>query len=361
MGRKRTVETGKVLAQSNNNFNWEMYEDGYNGSSLKPNKAIKTSDKNSIVYSHEAYAKDDIKKYEAFMNGAYGAKDEIKGTVYSIVDARVVSDHELAIDTNNGMSAVIDLNKEKQFIETIGCESVDEFTKAVKYSEEYKKSLIDSHLAAKVLQGGRISLWEGHLSKIESEFMEQIKNPDKASVAYKAVVKEINGGGYIVDIMGVRCFLPGSLAAAGILTDFSSLLDKTIPVMIVNYIPKSGFIVSYKKYLNFVLPYKINDELRVGMEVNTKVTGTSKNGVFLQFQDKDGEWVFSGLLHRSNMSKEFEERFENKEFEVGMELKAYIVDFIIKEDQSRILLSDHYDVEETVDESSKKNSSNNAE
>lgn len=339
---RKTIETGKVLAKSNDNFDWAMYEDGYNGASLKPNTSIKTSNKNSVVYSHESYAADDVKKYESYMNAAYDAKDAIKGTVYSIVDARIVSDHELAIDTNNGMSAVIDLNKEKQFIEAIGCNSVDEFANAVKNSDDYKKSLIDSNLAAKVLTGGRISLWEGHLSKIETEFMEQIKHPEKATVAYKANIKEINGGGYIVDIMGIRCFLPGSLAAAGILTDFSSLLGKTIPVMIVNYLPKSGFIVSYKKYLNYILPYKIDEELRVGMEVATKVTGTSKNGIFLQFKDKNDEWVFSGLIHRSSMSKDFEKRFDKKEFVIGDEIKAYIVDIIIKDNQSRIILSDHF-------------------
>lgn len=358
MSKRKTVETGKVLAQSNDNFDWSMYEDGYNGYSLKKNESIKTSDKNSIVYSHESYAAEDIKKYEGYMNAAYTAKDPTKGTVYSIVDVRTVSNHEVAIDTNNGMSAVIDLNKEKQFIDAIGCESVGEFTHAVSTSEEYKKSLIDSNLAAKVLQGGRISLWEGHLSKIEADFMEQIKHPESSTVAYKAKIKEINGGGYIVDIMGIRCFLPGSLAAAGILTDFTELLGKTVPVMIVNYLPKSGFIVSYKKYLNYVLPFKIDEELRVGMKVHTKVTGSSKNGIFLQFQDKNGEWVFSGLIHRSSMSEEFEAKFDNKEFAIGDELDAYIIDIIIKEDQSRLLLSDCDP--DKVEKESTEDSSNNS-
>lgn len=354
MSKRKTVETGKVLASSNNNFDWSMYEDGYNGASLKPNTSIKTSDKTSVVYSHEPYAAEVLPLYESYMNAAYTAKDPTKGTVYSIVDVHAVSDHELAIDTDNGMSAVIDLNKEKQFIDAIGCSSIDVFTKAVNTSEEYKKSLIESNLAAKVLQGGRISLWEGHLSKIESEFMEQIKHPESSTVAYKANVKEINGGGYIVDIMGIRCFLPGSLAAAGILTDFSVLLGKTIPVMIVNYLPKSGFIVSYKKYLNHILPFKIDEELSVGMQVSTKVTGTSKNGIFLQFKDKNDEWVFSGLIHRSSMSKDFEKKFDKKEFAIGDEVTAYITDIIIKDNQSRIILSDHFG-------DPAKDSSNNAE
>jgi predicted RNA-binding protein with RPS1 domain len=319
-----------------------MYDDGYNGSSLKPNKSIKTSNSTTVVYSHEPYAAEVFEKYESYLNGAYTAKDATKGSVYSIVDVHTVSDHELAIDTNNGMSAVIDLNKEKQFLEAIGCDSIDKFAKAVSLSDDYKKELLESNLMAKVVNGGRISLWEGHLSKIEAEFMEQIKHPENATVAYKANIKEINGGGYIVDIMGIRCFLPGSLAAAGILTDFSALLGKTIPVMIVNYLPKSGFIVSYKKYLNYILPFKIDEELSVGMEVSTKVTGTSKNGIFLQFKDKNGEWVFSGLIHRSSMSKDFEKRFDKKEFVIGDEMKAYITEIIVKDGQSRIILSDHY-------------------
>ena len=207
-------------------------------------------------------------------------------------------------------------------------------------NKDFKKELLNLGVLAKVVKGGRISLWEGHLSKIKAEFIQQIQHPETQTCAYNAVVKEINGGGYIVDIMGVKCFMPGSLAAAGIITDFAALLGKTIPVMIVNYMPNSGFIVSYKKYLNTILPGKIAEELYVGKDVCCKVTGVSKNGVFVQFKDKNGEWLFSGLIHRTVMSPDFERRFDAKEFRTGDEFRAYVCNFVESDKGTRIVLTD---------------------
>jgi len=340
MGKVKTKSVGRVIEQSDDNFDWTLYDNGYKGgSSLVVNKSVKVNNKKDKVYCHEPYAQELYDIYEAHMNGSYngGAKDALKGTVYTVTDIRAVSDHEISVDTANGMSAVIDLNKEKQYLDTLNCKSVDLFVSAVKTRPDFRKSLIDSNLNAKVMDNGRVSLWDGHLAKIESEFIAQIKNPTSA---YYALVKEINNGGYIVDIQGIKCFLPGSLAAAGILTDFEALLGKKIPVMIVNYLPFSGFVVSYKKYLEIILPSKIEQELSIGQSVFCKVTGSTKNGVFVQFKDKNGEWIFSGLIHRSVMSKDFEERFDHHEFRVNDEMKAYISNIIEVNGKYRIVLSD---------------------
>ena len=178
-------------------------------------------------------------------------------------------------------------------------------------------------------------------SKIEYEFMEQIKHPENINCAYNAKIESINGGGFLVNILGVQCFLPGSLAAAGILTDFESMLGKTVPVIVVNYIEKSNcFVVSYKKYLEMILPKKIETELEIGQEVLTKVTGASKNGLFCQFKDKNNEWIFSGLAHRSVMSADFEKRFDDREFRVGDEMRMFIANILEKDGQYRIVLTD---------------------
>ena len=340
MGKTKCILTGKVLEKSNDNFDWSLYENGYTGgNSLVVNKSVKVKSPNDKVYCHEPYAQALYDMYEAYTDGSnkYNPKDALKGTVYSVTDIRAVSDHEISIDTTNGMSAVIDLNKEKQYLDTLNCRSVDLFVAAVKTRPDFRKSLIENNLNAKVIDNGRVSLWDGHLAKIEAEFVAQIKNPTSA---YYATVKEINNGGYLVDIQGIKCFLPGSLAAAGILTDFEALLGKTIPVMIVNYVPASGFVVSYKKYLEIILPSKIEEELTIGQEVACKVTGSTKNGVFVQFKDKNGEWIFSGLIHRSVMSKDFEERFDHHEFRVNDEMHAFISDILENNGKYRIVLSD---------------------
>lgn len=336
--------TGRVLAKSNDNFDWSIYENGYEGgNSLVVNPTVKVHPGDKC-FCHEAYAQELYDLMTAHMEGNRKnlfPKDNKRGRLYNINSIKKISETEVLVDAD-AMSLSIDMNKERQYLDMIGVPDPKTFVKAIDEQPGFKEQVIDTGLIAKVLDGGRISLWEGHLSKIKHEFIEQCKNPKAKPCAYNAIVKEVNNGGFIVDILGIRCFLPTSLAGPNI-DDPNSMIGKTIPVMFVNYIKHSGFVVSYKKYLNTVLPYKIENELKSGMKINGRVTGTSKNGVFLQFQDKEGEWIFSGLVHRSVMSKEFEKRFDNKEFIIGENLDAYINDIIQKDDQTRIVLSDQPD------------------
>lgn len=333
---------GYWVEQPNDDFDWSIYDNGYTGGfSLKTNTSIKAG-QHTKIFCHEAYAKEAYERYkrkQIVQDNIDSAKDAIPGTIYNIVDVHRISPSEIAVDTANGMTGVIDLNKEQAFLKTIGCPNIEQFSNSLN-DTDFKKEFIGLGVLAKVLKGDRISLWEGHLSKIKAEFMKQLEHPDNQTCAYNAVVKEINGGGYIVDIMGVKCFMPGSLAAAGVITDFSSLLGKTIPVMITNYIPNSGFIVSYKKYLNTILPAKIAKELYVGKDVYVKTTGVSKNGVFVQFKDENGDWIFSGLIHRTVMSPDFEQRFDSKEFRAGDEFRAYIHNFVESDKGTRVVLTD---------------------
>ena len=343
MSKTKTVLTGKVLQKSNDNFDWSLYDGGYHGgASLTVNKKVKTKGGDK-VYCHESYAQELYDMYENWFNGrsVVSPKDSLKGTVYALNDIRPISDHEVSVDSGVGMSAIIDLNKEKEYLNTLGCNSPKTFVRALKEADGFKESVIANGLAGKVVDNGRVSLWEGHLSKIEYEFMEQVTHPENITCAYNAKIESINGGGFLVNILGVQCFLPGSLAAAGILTDFESMLGKTVPVIVVNYIDKSNcFVVSYKKYLEMILPKKIENELEIGQEVSTKVTGASKNGLFCQFKDQDGEWLFSGLVHRSVMSPEFEKRFDDREFRIGDEMHMFIANIFEKDGQYRIVLTD---------------------
>lgn len=327
-----------------NDFDWSIYEDGYTGGDkLVINKKVK-SKKGVKVYCHEAYAQSLYDAMEAHFNGQsvpeLTAKDERPGTIYQVTNITAVSNHEVAIDTTSGMSSVIDLNKEKQYLETLGCANVGMFTDALNLDNGFKCDLLTNGLTARVSKTGRISLWDGHKAKIEQEFKEQIVTP---TCAYYGLIESINNGGYIVNVNGIKCFMPGSLAAAGVITDFNSMIGKTVPVMIINYLPKTGgFVVSYKKYLNTVLPQKIENELSVGMSVMCKVTGTSTNGVFLLFKDNAGDYVFSGLIHRSTMSKDFEYQLDHRMLRNGDEFHAYIssINYIESEHKYRIVLTD---------------------
>ena len=338
---KNKKELPSIVTECGNpDFNWDLYKNGYNGVSLAVNRDVKCNSTKERVYSQEPYAQELYYLYMKKNPGVIQQKDFIAGSVYTIEDMSPVSDHEVSVSMSNGMSDVIDLIKEHSFIyDYIGCQSIASFLANLK-DPEYKKALIANNIKVKVVESGRLSISEGVRSRIESEFAEEIRL-NRSKYAYNALVKEINNGGYIVDIMGLKCFLPGSLAAPGIITDFKSLIGKTIPVMPINYMPNSGFVVSYKKYLNAILPNKINEELFVGKHVSVKVTGTSKNGIFVIFKDKNNEYVFNGLVHRSVMSYDFENEFNRHSFNINDEFWAYISAINETEDGNyRIVLSD---------------------
>ena len=339
---KKTKNPTIVTKCGGSNFNWSLYENGYTGTSLVINKNVQCLSKKDHVYSHEPYAQELYQIYMRENPGEIQQKDIIMGAVYTVNDMSLISDHEIRISMENGISDVVDLVKEHAFIHNyVGCPSVAYF---VEHFDTYKDSLINSgSLKVQVVNNGRLSISDGLRTSIEQEFINEIHN-NECKYAYNAVIKEINNGGYIVDVMGLKCFLPGSLAAAGIITDFKSLMGKTIPVMPINYTPNSGFVVSYKKYLNAMMPSKIEKELSVGQRVSVKVTGTSKNGIFVIFKDKNEEYVFSGLVHRSVMSYDFESEFDKHSFNINDEFWAYINAINKIDGGYRIVLSDQANI-----------------
>jgi len=302
-------------------FDWSIYDDGYNGKNLIVNSRIRTNN-GTKVYCHESYANEMYDKFEGKMGGqVYTSKDQIKGNIYNIKDIIKISKNEVRLDTDGGGSAVVDLNKEHQFIETLGVNTVSEFMIALD-DPENKKIVLNYAKNAKVV-ANRVSIWEGIRYNIEKDFMDQLVNGQ--TKGYTAKILMINNGGYTVDINGVKCFLPGSLAASGPIDDFESLLGKNVNVCVVNYSKNTNnFVVSHKKYLELTLPDRVKEMLYPGLKVYVKVTGISKNGMFCAIRDDNGDFPYSSLMHRSMMSPEQESNFDKGEFSVGDCFYAYI-------------------------------------
>ena len=316
------VHTKYTYIQTDHNFDWSLYENGYNGKNLVPNRSIKTNNKD-VVYCHEPYTQDLYDRmYANFSGQVYTPKDQITGSIYNVKSITQVSDHEVLLDTFGGMSAVVDMNKEHQFIDAIGCGNVNNFMLALK-NPEYKEIILQRARTAKVV-GNRVSIWEGVRSNIEYDFMEQVKSGNP-SCGYDAKILSVNNGGYTVDINGIKCFLPGSLAASGPITDFDALVGKTVKVCVVNFSKQTNnFVVSHKKYLEITLPSRVENELTPGLRVNVRVTGQSKNGLFCAIRDAHGDYPFASLMHRSTMSPDMESSFDKGEYIVGDIFMAYV-------------------------------------
>lgn len=323
----------------NDTFDWSLYENGYNGKNLIPNPKVKISSLDKvIVYSHEHYAQDLLNKYFV-SNAPITPKDAVEGAMMRVTSIRPSDKSSIIVDTDGGGSFKIDLNKERDLAKFYGMEKVEDFANVVASSKENADALMNNIPFIKVLSKDRVSLWASHIQSIADQLDTELKNK-KSTTYFNGKIIGSNNGGYIVDIGGLHCFMPGSMAAAGVITDFDSLIGKDVQVMVINYVNGMGYVVSYKKYLSMVMPKMVADELSIDMKVNTKVTGLSKNGVFVSFNNQNDEPVFSGLIHRDNMSPHMEDLFDEGNFMVGDMLYAYIHNIVMDGDKIRIILGD---------------------
>lgn len=286
--------------------------------SNKENKTVikRNDDKKTRVFCQEDYAQELYDKYGDFVV----MKDIKNGDILRVVDFKVSSTNkkEVIAVCENYTSLYFNFSKERKYFEILGLTEENFFTwieskEHLNYLKENKISI-----QAENVEVSKGSLYQAHLKTIISEFKEQILKPTSA---YVAKIIDKNQGGFIVEVQGVKAFLPGSLAAANKITDFESYMGKEVNVMIEDFLKSSDiFVVSYKKYLDYILPGKLG-ELERNQLMKGVVTGSSKFGIFVEFDD-----VFTGLLHTAEMSPETLEKFNKGFFKPGHELEAWLKD-----------------------------------
>ena len=121
------------------------------------------------------------------------------------------------------------------------------------------------------------------------------------TVGFTAKVKELIHGGYWVDIAGIECFMPGSLAGLNKLHDFNAIVGKDIVVMPITFSrEKDTVVVSHREYLRTMIPITIDQLADTIKEPRTGfVTGTTKFGIFAQFDE-----CLTGLIPKAELSEE---------------------------------------------------------
>lgn len=301
----------------NQDFNWGEYDHKFKGGNrLVPNTKINGQDNKKICFSRAPYAQD---AFEMYTQGALTAKKDLtKGDCVPVTGIDAIRNSTITLELSGGISVDIDLNREKKFLQLFGYSSGIQFAFDLS-SMEFRNKFLTQGISAYVVESFpnvKVSLWQGHLKQVKEEFMREIESPSKA---YVAKVIEANRGGYFVEVQGVDAFMPGSLAAPNKILDFKTLVGKEVIVMVESFLPEmNSFIVSHKKYIEHVLPTKIN-ELDMAMRFTGTVTGSSKYGVFLEFDE-----IFTGLLHESKMKANTLSMFTQRKFAPGDTLEFYI-------------------------------------
>lgn len=298
-------------------FNWDKYDDNYSGDTkLTPNLSIKGSSAKVKCFSREPYAQ---KLFDIYVGQESKSvkKDLEKGDCILISDIFDVSDSIITIELSGGLTLLIDLNREKRFIQLFGSNTVENFTNQLK-TRDGVNHLLSQNIYAYVIESNpiKVSLWQGYIKMIKEEFMHEIENPTKA---YIAKVIEANRGGFFVEVQGVEAFMPGSLAAPNKIIDFQSYVGKEVKVMIEDFLKEmNSFIVSHKKYLERIIPIKIKELSLINQYVGF-ITGTSKYGIFVEFEE-----IFTGLLHISKMDETTKTKFQLREYKAGDSIEFYI-------------------------------------
>jgi predicted RNA-binding protein with RPS1 domain len=285
---------------------------------LKENLAIKKVDKKDKIYCQEAYAQE---LYDMINRVPVQAKDIQEGELLKAIDLKVGLGG-VQIFTEAGISLFLDMRKDKKYFEAIGFTELDMGNLGELGASGWFKSLFEERQELIKVEGSvddlKGSIYEAYLGKTRREFMTQIL---EQSAYYYAKIISKNQGGFFIKVQGVDAFLPGSLAAANKIVDFDSYIGREIPVMVEDYLKNSDtFIFSYKKYLDKILPTKLSEIERFS-KLSGVVTGTSKYGIFLEFQE-----MFTGLLHTSEMDPETLENFMHRKVEPGQEMDVWVKD-----------------------------------
>tara|TARA_R110001599_G_scaffold178386_1_gene370879 strand:- start:283 stop:1293 length:1011 start_codon:yes stop_codon:yes gene_type:complete len=157
-----------------------------------------------------------------------------------------------------------------------------------------------------------------------SEILEAIGD---RNTAFKCKVEELIHGGYWVNISGVRCFMPGSLAGLNKLYDFEIILGKELIVMPILYSrQKDSIVVSHREYLNTLVNDTI-EETKETIKEKRKgfVTGATRFGVFVEF-----EKCLTGLIPLNELDEGTLDDFNNRSIKPG-----YAIDFWVKDIMSK--------------------------
>lgn len=163
-------------------------------------------------------------------------------------------------------------------------------------------------------------------AQMERLRMELIKQIDTPTAAYTGVVKEIvfNSSkvfnGFIVDINGVKCFMPGSESDVVPLDDYNTLVGKSLYVMPVAKV-KESIVVSHKEFLNTKKAAVLNELTTSDKNAVTKgvVSSVKPFGVFILIEE-----CVPTLLSVSEMNEITEDKFKNGMLKVGDDIEFYV-------------------------------------
>jgi ribosomal protein S1 len=177
----------------------------------------------------------------------------------------------------------------------------------------------------------------------EVKFNEILKSIGNKSVGFTGKILELINGGYWVEVGGIKCFMPGSLAGLNKLWNFESIVGKTLIIMPISYSnEKNTIIVSHREYLATLIPHAVSDlNENVKDHITGFVTGTTKFGIFAEFNE-----CLTGLIPNTELDEETLDKFNRNEIKPGDAIEFWAKDII---SDKKIILTQKGPKEDTWD------------
>jgi ribosomal protein S1 len=276
--------------------------------------------KNYTILDYEPQEREELEKqYTKYFDDGEASKN-FQGKdleTNSSVRVQIVKfDKEKGIalcETAFGQSIVIDINKEEKSLKKLGYPSID-------IAEGQVLEVVVSKEPSGSFNG---SVTAGYEKALKKELHAALKTNN---TAYIVKVTSVCNGGFMVNLSGIPCFLPGSLAAANRIMDFSDYVGKQITVMIEIYDQRRDiFVVSFKKYLKKIIDSEVQN-LSFASKYDGIVTGTSGSGVFVEWDS-----IFTGIIPFNESNKSI-----TSELKTGDTVTFYVTDI---KNPNRIVLS----------------------
>jgi len=289
-------------------FDWDGYAADCPKTLRKSNPHVKTQG-NDKVFSRESYAQE---FYDILTNREKESEFIPKLKVGVIYEGKVfgINETHATVDVNYRQLVFVKLSKE------------DPQYRDVRPGEEV--SVLITEGTNDDERGNIIGTISGGMR--QRIFMDLREGIDSADTAWTGVVKEmISAGGYVVNVQGVDCFMPGSLAGINKLHDFESILGQELYVVPVSFSQDRGtIVVSHRKYLQAMIPVEIS-KLRENItdRITGTVTGTAKYGVFCEFNT-----CLTGMIHVNDLDAETLKRHKSQSIKPGEEIEFLVKDIV---------------------------------
>ena len=290
-------------------FDWEGYEATCPSNSRKVNSKV-DAPRGVRVLSKEPYAQD-------FLNAimGYEASNDVVSKIETgnIYDGTIYSINSEWVSVDIGYRQMVYVNMLKEEASVRQELAPNAPVKVQVLATE--GASVQGYVLGSISAGVKTARIEELMASIES-----------GTDAYEGLVTEmIPGGGYVVAVNGVDCFMPGSLAGINKLADFESIVGETMFVVPVSFSDRRGtIVVSHREYLKAMIPNTIDAiEKDLTVERTGQVTGSTKYGIFVEF-----EGCLTGMIHVNDLTADVLKRHKSRDINPGEDITFKVKEIV---------------------------------